>query len=214
MAAEKVQEAKALEEGYKSEKIAEFERAERKRATQTADIVVPSEIDKKKVEINAEAEAEQIRRIAKGEADAILMKKEAEARGIYEVLTKQASGFEKLVEAANMNAREAALLMIADKLPELVKTQVEAIKNLKIDKITVWDSMGGGSGDGTPTSANFLSGMLKSIPPFDEVFKMAGIELPEYLKGKTELEHKENETIIEEITEVEPEEDSNPEEKG
>ena len=186
IAAEKVQHAKALEEGYKSEQKAEMERAEKERASKTADIVVPAQIDKQKVEIDAEAEAEQIRRIARGEADAILVKKQAQAKGIMEVLTKQALGFEKLVAAADNNARDAALLMITDKLPEIVRTQVEAIKNLKIDKITVWDSMGGGKEGNTPTSANFLSGMLKSIPPFDEVFKMAGMELPDYLKGKTE----------------------------
>jgi len=186
VAAEKVREAQALEEGYKAEQKAEIERAERKRATQTADIIVPAQIDKTKIEIDAEAEAEQIRRIARGEADAILVKKQAEAKGLMEVLTKQALGFEKLVAAADNNARDAALLMITDKLPEIVRIQVEAIKNLKIDKITVWDSMGSGKDGNTPTSANFLSGMLKSIPPFDEVFKMAGLELPEYLKGKTE----------------------------
>lgn len=197
IAAENVKEAQALEEGYRAQQKAEMERSERERATKTADIVVPAEIDKRKVEINAEASAEQIRRIAKGEADAILVKKQAEAQGILEVLSKQAVGFQKLVDAANSNAREAALLMIADKLPELVKTQVEAIKNLKIDKITVWDSMGSGKGDG-PTSANFLAGMLKSIPPFDEIFKMAGLELPEYLKGKKEDVHYEDVTEKEE----------------
>ena len=36
------------------------------------------------------------------------------------------------------------LLLIADKLPELVKTQAEAIKNIKIDKVTVWENGGGG----------------------------------------------------------------------
>lgn len=185
VAAEKVKDAQALQEGYNAEQKAELVRSERERATRIADIVIPAEIGKQKIEIDAEAHAEQIRRIAKGEADAILVKKQAEALGQMEVLTKQAVGFEKLVEAANKNARDAALLMIADKLPEIVKTQVEAIKNLKIDKITVWDSMGGGVDGKTPTSANFLAGMLKSIPPFDEVFRMAGLELPEYLKGKT-----------------------------
>ncbi|MCD4737423.1 MAG: flotillin family protein [Bacteroidales bacterium] len=184
IAAEKVKDAQAVQEGYLAEQKAEMDRAERVRATKTADIVVPAEIGKQKIEIDAEAEAEQIRRIARGEADAILVKKQAEAQGIMEVLTKQATGFAKLVTAANSNSREAALLMIADKLPELVRTQVEAIKNLKIDKITVWDSMGGKGGENTPTSANFLAGMLKSIPPFDEIFKMAGLELPDYLKGK------------------------------
>jgi len=202
IAAEKVKDAQAVQEGYLAEKKAEMDRAERVRATKTADIVVPAEIGKRKIEIDAEAEAEQIRRIARGEADAILVKKEAEAKGIMEVLTKQAMGFEKLVVAANSNAREAALLMIADKLPELVRTQVEAIKNLKIDKITVWDSMGGKDGENTPTSANFLAGMLKSIPPFDEIFKMAGLELPDYLKGKK------NEEISDEAEEVKDESDT------
>lgn len=207
-AAEKVRQAQALEEGYKAEQKAEMERSKRKKATQFADIVIPAEIDKTKVEINAEAEAEQIRRIARGEADAILVKKQAEAKGIMEVLTKQALGFEKIVAAADNNARDAALLMITDKLPEIVRTQVEAIKNLKIDKITVWDSMSGGKDGNTPTSANFLSGMLQSIPPLDEVFKMAGMELPEYLKGKaiddkSEIEKVETEDGFEDNVDLE-----------
>ncbi len=203
VAAEKVREAQALEEGYKAEQKAETERAERKRATQMADVVIPAEIDKTKIEIDAEAEAEQIRRIARGEADAILVKKQAEAKGIMEVLTKQALGFEKIVAAANNNARDAALLMITDKLPEIVKTQVEAIKNLKIDKITVWDSMSSGKEGNGSTSANFLSGMLKSIPPLDDVFNMAGMELPEYLKGKT----KEDDSINHETEEIDKQEE-------
>jgi len=183
VAAEKVQLAKALAEAYQAEKVAEDERASREKSTRTADIIIPAQIDKTKVEIDAEARAEQIRRIAKGEADALFMNKEAEGKGIYEVLTRQAEGFTRLVEAAQNNSRDAVLLMIADKLPEIVKTQVEAIKNLKIDKITVWDSQ---AGEGkSPTTANFLSGMLKSIPPLDDLFKLAGMELPDYLKGKT-----------------------------
>ncbi len=77
------------------------------------------------------------------------------------------------------------MLMIADKLPELVRIQVEAVKNLKIDKVTVWDNMGSGKDGKSPSTANFLSGMLGAIPPFEELFKMAGMELPNYLKGKT-----------------------------
>jgi len=185
VAAEKVTQAKALEEAYGAEKEAEEVRAERDKATQIANIVVPAKVDKEKIEINAEAIAEQTRRHAKGDADAIYMKMEAEAKGIFEILSKQAEGFDKLVDAANEDAKAAVMLMIADKLPELVKTQVEAIKNLKIDKITVWDNMSGGGADGqTPTSAKFLSGMLGSLPPFEELFKMAGLELPDYLIKK------------------------------
>jgi flotillin len=184
VAAEKVNQAKALEEAYVSQKEAELGRALRDKASQTADIVVPAEIEKQRVEIAAEATAEQTRRQAKGEADAIFMKMEAQGKGIYEVLSKQAEGFQKIVNAAGNNSRDAVMLMIVDKLPELVKTQVEAVKNLKIDKVTVWDNMGGGKDGKGSTTANFLSGMLGAIPPFEELFKMAGMELPDYLKGK------------------------------
>jgi len=189
IAAEKVQSAKALEESYAAEKEAETARAERERSSQMADVIVPAEIDKRKVEIDAEAEAEQIRRRAKGEADAILFKAQAEAKGLYEVLTKQAAGLDEIVKAAGDNPKDAVLLLVADKLPELVKTQAEAIKNIKIDKVTVWDS-GAKTADGKGSTANFISGMYKSVPPLQEMFNMAGMQLPEYLKGK-EIEAKE-----------------------
>ncbi|WP_457616795.1 flotillin family protein [Lutibacter sp.] len=190
IASEKVQAAKALEEAYAAERIAEDARAKRKEAEQGADIIVPAEISKRKVEIDAEAEAEQIRRIAKGEADAIFMKKQAEAKGMYEILTKQAQGLDQIVKAAGDNAKDAVLLLVADKLPELVKTQAEAIKNIKIDKVTVWEN--GGGKDGKTATSNFISGMYKAVPPLQEMFNMAGMQLPNYLKGDTVEANDEN----------------------
>lgn len=186
VAAEKVTQARALEEAYAAEQLAENARAIRDKATQTANVVVPAEIDKQKIEIAAEAIAEQTRRHAKGEADAIYMKMEAEGKGTFEILSKQAEGFDKLVQAAGSNAKDAVMLMIADKLPELVKTQVEAIKNIKIDKVTVWEN--GNGKDGKTSTANFMQGMMGSIPPMEELFKMAGMELPNYLGKKVEDE--------------------------
>jgi flotillin len=189
-ASEKVQTAKALEEAYAAEQEAERARAERDRATQNANIVIPAQINKEKVEITAEAEAEVIRRKARGEADAILFKRQAEAQGLLEVLTKQAQGLQQIVKAAGDNSRDAVLLLIVDKLPELVRLQTEAIKNIKIDKITVWDGGSGNSADGKNSTANFISGLYKSVPPLKEIFNMAGMELPDYLRGKTEAELK------------------------
>ncbi|WP_218598033.1 flotillin family protein [Polaribacter sp. NJDZ03] len=182
IASEKVQTANALKESYAAEQEAEVARAERERSSQLADIIVPAEIDKRKVEIDAEAKAENIRRIARGEADAILFKAQAEAQGLYEVLTKQAQGLDQIVKAAGNDSQNAALLLIADKLPELVKIQAEAIKNIKIDKVTVWEN--GGGADGKTSTSNFISGMYKAVPPLQEMFNMAGMELPSYLKGK------------------------------
>ena len=182
VAAEKVQAAKALEEAYKSERDAELARAEREKATQQANIVVPAQIEKEKAIIDAEAEAEKIRRMAKGEADAIYAKMDAQARGMLEILSKQAAGFNQLVDAAAGDPQKAVLMLIADKLPELVKTQVEAVKGIKIDKVTVWDG-NGKDADGKTSTANFISGMMKSVPPLEELFNMAGLSLPSYLKA-------------------------------
>ncbi|MCB9263114.1 MAG: flotillin family protein [Flavobacteriales bacterium] len=187
IATEKVQAAKALEEAYAAEKEAENARAQREKATQYANVVVPAQIDKEKIEISAEAQAEQIRRVAKGDSDAIFMKLEAEAKGNFEMLTKQAKGFEQLVSAAGKDPKDAVLLLIADKLHELVELQAKAISNIKIDKVTVWDS--GKNEDGTNSTSNFLSGMYKSVPPLQDLLNMAGMQLPEYLKGK-DLEEK------------------------
>ena len=141
--------------------------------------VVPRNIDRRKVEIDAAAEAEKRRLIARGQADAILAKYEADAQGIKQVLDSKASGYAKLVESCGRDARSAATLLMIEKLEDIVSTQVEAIKNLKIDKITVWDS-GSGTGDGSSTS-NFVSSLVKSLPPLQDVADMAGVELPEYL---------------------------------
>ena len=178
IAAEKVQSAKALEEAYDAERMAETVRAQREKASQTANVVVPAEIEKEKAIIDAEAEAEMFRRKARGEADAIFAKMDAQARGINEILTKQAAGFDEIVKAAGNDPQKAVLMMIADKLPELVRTQVDAIKNIKIDKITVWD---GQNNTGRTSTANFVSGLMKSVPPLQDLFNMAGMQLPDYL---------------------------------
>jgi flotillin len=173
--AEKVQEAKALEESYTAQKLAEISRAAKEEATKQADIIVAAEIEKRKIEIDAEAEAEQIRRKAKGEADAIYAKMEAEARGIQEKLSRQAEGLGDIVKAAG-GSDEAVRLMVTEKLETIVSEQVKAISSLKIDKVTVWDS--GNGENGKTSTANFVSGMLKSLPPLEEIYNMAGLSLP------------------------------------
>ena len=215
-AAEKIAAAKALEESYVAEQKAELARAEREQATQKANVIVAQEIEKQRMIVAAEAEAERKRVNAKGEADsvafraqgdadaikikaegegiaaatrakgeaqAIFAKMEAEAKGLFEVLTKQASGYDKMIQAAG-DANKAYTLLLLEKLPELVKTQVDAIKGINIDKVTVWDT--GNSGDGKGSTANFVSGLYKSIPPLQELFNQAGMKLPDYLGTKND----------------------------
>ena len=178
-----VREAAAKQRGEVARRDAEVEiqkaqyRAEQERLT--AEDVVKKEIEKRKIEIDAEAEAERIRRVAKGTADSILLKYEAEAEGLLKLLKSKADGYNNLVKSCNNDAKAAATLLMIEKLEEIVSRQVEAIKNLKIDKITVWDS-GDSNGKGSST-ASFLSNFIKSLPPLQELASMAGVELPEYL---------------------------------
>jgi flotillin len=178
-----VRQAEAMQRGEVARRQAQVEIQKAQYSAElerlNAEEVVQQEIDKKKVEIAAEAEAERIRREAKGQADAILLKYQAEAEGLRKVLESKAAGYLELVRGCNGDAKSAATLLMTEKIEQIVQLQVEAIRNIKIDKVTVWDSAGG-NGDGTAT-ANFLSGLVKSLPPLHEVAGMAGIELPKYL---------------------------------
>ncbi len=186
IAAEKIASAKALEEAYAAEQQAEQARAAREFATKQADIITAAKVEKERKELEAEAEAEQRRRRAKGEADAIFATMEAQARGVQEILAKQAEGYKKVVAAAGGDTGAAIQMLLVDKLEDLTKIQVEAIKNLQIDKITVWDSMGGKNGGST--TADFLSGIMKAVPPLADTLKMAGVEMPAYLGKTTDTE--------------------------
>ncbi|QTN34122.1 flotillin family protein [Akkermansiaceae bacterium] len=199
-AAEKVAEAKVLEEAYVSEQAAEKQRAERDKASQYADIVVPAQVAKERQIVEADAEAEKVRRIQQGKADAVRAEKQAEADGIIfvkeaeasglkakllaeaegaqAVLAGKAKGFEDLIKAC-MGPGGAQQMLVTELLPQLVREQVQAIANLKIDKITVWDS--GTGADGKTSTANFLSGLAGAVPPLHEIAKNVGVELPAYL---------------------------------
>lgn len=182
-AAEAVQAAKAKEEAYIAQQQAEQTRAALETATQQADIIVKAKIAKEQAEIEAEAKAEVARRTAKGEADALYAKMEAQARGAQEILVKQADGMRELVNAAGGNADSAIKLILANNMEELMKIQVEAIKNIKTDKVTVWD--GGSKGEnGKTATADFISGIMKAVPPMGEMFNQAGMELPKFLGEK------------------------------
>jgi len=187
-AAEKVKSAQALQEAYTAEQASEQERAKREKATQYANVVVPAEIEKERIETLAEAAAEETRRKKQGEADGLRSMLEAEAEGVFAQLSRKGEGFAEIVKAAGGNANLASLLLVIEQMPKLVEEQAKAISNLKIDKVTVWD---GGSGkDGKGSTADFVSGLVGALPPLHELTKNVGIDLPEYLGKIGELQVK------------------------
>lgn len=174
--------------------------------------VVRREVEKRKTEIDAEAQAEESRRLAKGEADATLFKYEAEAEGLRKLLAAKASGYENIINSCEGDTKAAATLLLLEKLETLVGMQTEAMSNLKIDKITVWDS-GSGSGEGGSTS-NFIRNFIGTLPPVHELAKQAGIDLPSFLgniggeksNGTAPIVEVEvEETVVNNVTEYEEE---------
>jgi flotillin len=152
---------------------------EQELARMSKETLAPQEIEKLRIEIAADAEAERNRRIAHGEADAILARYEAEAKGIQRVLEAKADGYRKLVEACAGDTALAPSLLMIEKLPELVAEQVKAIQQLKFEKITVWD--GGRGSNGKGATADFLSSLMGSLPPMHELAGQVGVELPSAL---------------------------------
>ncbi len=96
------------------------------------------------------------------------------------MLQAKADGYRGLIEACLDNPQLAPTLLMIEHLPALVAEQVKAIQNLKIDKITVWDS-GGGNNDKGGTTAGFLSSLIGSLPAVHQLAEQAGIELPQVL---------------------------------
>lgn len=141
------------------------------------------EVEKLRIQVEADAEAEKLRRVAAGQADAIKAKYFAEAEGIKAVLEAKAKGYADLVKISNNRPEIATSFLMIEKIQDIVAKQVDAIKNIKFDKITVWDG-GAGSSNGS-TTANFMKDLIKSLPAMHDLANQAGIELPQVL-GKVD----------------------------
>ncbi len=168
-----------------AEKKAEEARALRETARLKATIVVPAEADKEQTIIAADAQKERSIRIAQGEAEAKLAKMRAEAAGVQAILDGKAKGYEALVQACQ-TANQAASLLLIEKLQDIASVQAQAIQDLPIEKVIVWD---GGGKDG---GLNGLGGRLMgALPPMHELAKQVGLDLPDFLgKMKDEQEKK------------------------
>jgi flotillin len=152
--------------------------AERVEAEQRAKLEAPAKAQKAKQIVDAEADAERRMIQAKAEADAIYLKLEAEARGQYEMLAKKGEGLKQIVEACG-GSNQAFQMLMLEHLDNLAEASAKAISNIKFDKVVVWE---GGGNNGRSSTADFLSGMAKSLPPMMQVMRdIGGVELPESL---------------------------------
>lgn len=158
-----------------AQRLAEEARARREEARLKAEVVVPAEAERQKAIVQAEAERQKRVLVAKGEAESILVQMQAEAQGAQAQLDAKAAGYKALVQSCSSDPSLTAALLLIEKLTDLTHNQVEAIKNLPIEKIVIWD--GGGDG-GLSDLGRRLLGVL---PPMHELAKTVGLELPELL---------------------------------
>jgi flotillin len=151
--------------------------AEKVEAERRAAVEAPAKAEKAKIIVAAQAEAEKRKLEAEGEASAIFARLEAEARGQYEILAKKGEGFRAMIEACGGSNQAFQMLMI-EHLDKLAETSAKAISNIKFDKVVVWEN--GGKQDGQTSTANFLHGMTRTLPPMLQVLRdIAGVEIPE-----------------------------------
>ena len=183
MLAEKEAEASQRSQVAKQNAETEIQRARAFAQTQLleAEQIVPKEIEKRKIQIDAQAKAESQVLVARGEAEALLAIREAEAEGISKLLDAKARGYRQLVDACGGDPKSASTMLLIEKLEEIVKVQAEAIKNIKIDKITVWDSGSPQDPGKGSTTSNFISQFVKSLPALHDISQMAGLEMPAFL---------------------------------
>jgi flotillin len=171
-------EAYVLEVQNKALAQAALAEAERVEAEQRAKLEAPAKAQKARVVVDAQAAAEQRRIIAQAEADAVYLKLEAEARGQYEILAKKGEGLKTIVQACGGSTQAFQMLML-EHLDNLADASARAISNIKFDKVVVWE---GGNQNGRSSTADFLSGMAKTLPPMMQVMRdIGGVELPESL---------------------------------
>jgi flotillin len=208
-AAQKVAEARALQEGYKAQEEAELSRASREKAAQQADQIVKAEIDKERMRIDAEAkaaqtkilqegvsaayviqkdaEAEGVRRVAEGDAAGIRAKLTAEATGIQAKLTAEAEGTRVLLDAKAQGFEK--LLRVADDTAGatqlLIAENIVRIAEIQAGAIKGLQFekivvMGGGAG-GQGGPGQFVQDLYKGVLPLSELAKSTGLNLPSFL---------------------------------
>ena len=84
----------------------------------------------------------------------------------------------QIVDACG-GSKEAFQLLMLEHMDNLADASAKAISNIKFDKVVVWEN---GGQNGRSNTAEFLSGMAKTLPPMMQVMRdIGGVELPESL---------------------------------
>lgn len=156
MTAEKTAQVRAEEAEIQALKALETRRVERERERLLADVVAPAEAEKQAAQALAEAEAAPI--LERGKANVRVL--------------------EMLYEKLSQGGDQAFAAFLAEKLPELLRISVDAIRDVDIDRLVVLD---GGDGGGVSNAANQrVRGAMGTI---EGLSSSLGIDIDDVLRG-------------------------------
>lgn len=154
-AAERTARVRAEQAEVEAQKELEQRRVETERERYRADVVVPAEAERQAAEEEARAEAAPIRERGRAEAE------------VLELLVQEIEG----------GGEEALAVFLAEKLPELLDTAVDAVEDIDIERLVVVD---GGDGRGVANAANQrLGGAYGTI---ERLCSSLGLDIEEVLR--------------------------------
>jgi flotillin len=153
---ERTAQVKAQESEVEAQKALETRRVEREKLRLQADVVEPA---------NAERTAAKAR--AEGDAAPILEKGRASAEVLH-----------MLYEQVKAGGDHAFAVLLAEKLPQLLTTSVEAVQGVDIDRVVVID---GGTGTGVSNAVNQrVHGALGTV---EAISSAVGVDISKVLQG-------------------------------
>lgn len=153
------------------------ERTARVKAEQ-AEVEAQRELEQRRVEREQERLRADVVEPALADRDARMAAAEAEAAPILERGKAQVEVLRRLYAEVQQGGEQAFAVFLAEKLPELLTTAVEAVKGTEIDRLVVVD---GGDGDGVANAANQrVRGALGTV---ETLAASLGLDLEEVLKA-------------------------------
>lgn len=147
--------------------------------------------EKEKIELEALAFKNKLITEAEASAKSITLNAEAESESISKIATAKAEGYQKLVDAVGKD--NIVQILLTEKAEELATIRSESLKNIKIDKVTVFDGGQSSRDDNKGALSGFVDDVTKILPITSEIALEGGIEIPSWMGKVVDKKDKEAE---------------------
>lgn len=142
-------------------------------AAEKAEVEAQKELQERRVETTKIRLQADVVEPAQADREAAIAKAEAEAAPIRAAGEAQAQALTKIYEAVKNGGEDAVTVMFADKLPEMLRIAVEAVRDTDIDRLVVLD---GGSGGGVANAQN--QKLVSAMGMIETIANAMGVDIP------------------------------------